>query len=229
MAIAAGIALGIEGLNTVSRFGSNIGKEQELDRRGVNVPFHQKLLQDVFGPIIGSRLRQSSLDRKLARTGGPVGSIPTRGVLGLEGDSAFADTARAFREQLSRQTAGEISNINREFSTAGRFASGQRLSTIERAQEGARQEFGRFLGSTSLERFLQQQRLQTQADIAQAQIESQRGSGRLGAVTNIAGSAANIFAQSPEARQWLVDLFTKSGGEIPKSGFYDQQLAREFE
>lgn len=138
-------------------------------------------------------------------------NIPTRGVLGLEGDAAFADTARAFREQLARQTAGEISDINRQFAGAGRFTSGQRLSTIQEAQTGAREEFGRFLGGTALERFLQKQRLSSAERIAQAQIEAQTGGGRLGAVTSIFGSLANIFAQNP---QFVIDLFTRGGGSV---------------
>lgn len=143
--------------------------------------------------------------------GGGGSNIPTRGVLGLEGDAAFAATARAFREQLARQTAGEISDINRQFAGAGRFTSGQRLSTIQEAQIGAREEFGRFLGGTALERFLQQQRLRSAENIAQAQIEAQSGQGRTQLFGAGIGALGNIFAQNP---QFLIDLFTRGGGSV---------------
>lgn len=213
MGIGTALFLAKEGIGSANRFLSSKDKRAELKSRGVDIPFHQSFLQSLLGPSIGGRITEASLGRKLARTGGPAGSnIPTRGVLGIGGDAAFADTARAFREQLAKQTAGQISDINRQFAGAGRFTSGQRLESISRIQEGGRQEFGRFLGSTALERFLQQQRLSSAEGIAQAQIEAQSGGGRLGAVTSIFGSLANIFAQNP---QFVIDLFTRGGGTVP--------------
>jgi len=144
-----------------------------------------------YDPLNDSARRASMINQGLIREDGSIpGSnvpaaqiagrpnIPTRAAVGLGGDAAFADTANAFRSQIARQLGVEVAGINRAFGGAGRFTSGQRLGAIERAQTRAGGAFNQFLSSTALERFLQQQRLQVQADIARMQIEAGQGSGR---------------------------------------------------
>lgn len=148
--------------------------------------------------------------------------IPTRSTLGIEGDAAFADTAGVFRQQLAAQLGIETAGINRAFGGAGRFTSGQRLGAIERAQGRASGAFGQFLRGTALERFLQQQRLQTQSDIAMAQIEAQRGGGRTQLVGQGVGALAQIFASNPE---FFINLFKGDGGVGTTGGSSANTLA----
>lgn len=129
--------------------------------------------------------------------------IPTRGAVGLEGDAAMQATARFYQQQLARQLGTEIGNINVQFGGAGRYTSGQRGRYISEAQERASAGFGDFLSRTALQRYLTEQQLQTQADIAQAQIEAQSGAGRTQLLGQGAFSLANIFAQNPQYLEWL--------------------------
>lgn len=230
MALGTAIAIGSEVVGGVNRTLSNRDRLRELESRGVDVPFHQKFLPALFGMGIGGRFQEASLERKLARTGGPVGSkIPTRPVMGLGGDQALASTANVFRQQLSRMLGTEIAGINREFGGAGRFTSGQRLGAIQEAQAGTREEFGKFFASTALERYLQGERLSSAERIAQANIDAQKGTGRAQLLGAGIGSVANIFAQNP---QGFVDFFrnllTRGGGEAFSSNFYDQKVESLF-
>ncbi len=139
---------------------------------------------------------------------GAGANIPTRNAVGLGGDAALASTANVFRQQLARQTGMDITALNREFSGAGRFNSGQRFAAIERAQERAGGAFERFLGGTALERFLQQQRNETQLEIARIGAEAGRPS-RAGQVGGIFRDLASIFSQNPE---FFINLIRGEGG-----------------
>ncbi len=179
-------------------------------------------------PTQDSAIRASMISQGLGQPGGniPGSNVPalqglpggdpgmsTRQPLGMEGDAAMNATAKYFQQQMSRQLGTEVAMINREFGQAGRFVSGQRGRFIGEAQERAGRGFSDFLSRTALERYLQEQRLTTQADIAQAQIEAQRGTGRTQLLGSGLQSLATIFAQNPE---WLTSLFTKSGpGKLP--------------
>ena len=129
--------------------------------------------------------------------------IPTRGSVGLEGDAAMAATAKFYQQQLARQLGTEIGNINVQYGGAGRYTSGQRLGAISEAQRGARAGYGNFLSQTALQRYLAEQSLQAQADIAQMQMEGQAGAGRTQMFGQGMFSLANIFAQNPQYLEWL--------------------------
>lgn len=213
MSAGLAIGLGIESIGAGNRMLSSRDKRTELERRGVNIPWWQQLGQYTLGPLIGSRLEEASLERKLART---EPGLSTRQPVGLSGDAALDQTARFFQQQMARQLGTEIGNINTTFGNIGRFTSGQRGAQVERAQERAGRGFGDFLSRTALERFLQEQRLQTQSDIAMAQIEAQRGGGRTQLFGNILQSGANIFAQNPQGTSdFFRNLFTRRGGNVP--------------
>ena len=113
------------------------------------------------------------------------------------------EVAKFYRQNMARQLGQDISSINREFGGAGRYTSGQRLDQIDRARENANLGYGNFLSQTALQRYLQEQALQAQADIAMAQLESGQGAGRTQMVASGVGALASIFAQNPKALEWL--------------------------
>lgn len=173
-------------------------KFQEIESRGVNVPWWQK-----YNPIAGPWIARA----KEART---RPDIPTRQSAGLGGDAAMQLSARAYQDMLRRQMGMEVSNINREFGAAGRFTSGQRLSAIQEAQQGGRQAFSDAFARMALQRYLGEQDIGSRERIAQAQLEAAGGQGRTQLTGSILQSLALIFASNPE-------LFGKVGGGI-KSG-----------
>lgn len=188
-----------------------------------------------LNPLNDSAIRASLLSQGLGEESGNIpGSnvpgvrvtgqpnIPTRNAIGIGGDAAFNATASIFRQQLAKQLAGQITNLNREFSTAGRFNSGQRLEAISRSQEQARGAFGQFLSQTALERFLAEQRNQTQLEAAR--IGAGAGTpGRAEQVGGILGNIGQIFATNPE---FFIDLFRGGGGGGVSSG--NANLTRSF-
>ena len=59
-------------------------------------------------------------------------ALPARPPLGVLGQQAADQQARVFRQIANQQLAQNIANINREWGTAGRYASGMRLGAIQR-------------------------------------------------------------------------------------------------
>ena len=151
-------------------------------------------------------------------TGGtpvPGSAMATRSPTGMSGDAAMAQTANFFQSQLARQLGAETAMINREFGSAGRFTSGQRTGAIKEAGARAGRGFSDYLSSTALERFLQEQRLQAQMEIAQAQLQGQAGQGRTQLFGDILQSGATIFGQNPE---WIKSLWSKGAGLFDGGG-----------
>lgn len=201
------IGAGLELIGGANRTLGNLDKIKELENRGVDIPFHQKFLPQILGgPAVGGRFQEASLSRKLERTGGV--NIPTRPAIGLGGEAEFAQTANVFRQQLARQLGQQTTDLNREFNTAGRFDSGQRLEAIGRAQENAQNQFGQFLSTTALERFLQNQRNLTQLEVARIGADAQQPS-RAGQVGGILSNIGQIFATNPE---FFINLFRRNEG-----------------
>lgn len=152
-------------------------------------------------------------------------NVPSRNATGLDAEEAMNQVADYYRRQMARQYALESSDINRQFAGAGRYTSGQRLQQLDLARERAALGMGNFLSQTALQRYMQERNLQTQADIAQAQIEAQQGTGRTALVGQAAGNIASILAQNPQYLSWLwgQTTFANQGG-IPEPRLTEGQL-----
>lgn len=103
--------------------------------------------------------------------------VPFRRPSGLGGDIAAQQAANFYAKNLARMQQQNIGVINREFGSAGRYASGARLGAITRSQEAAAGQFGDFLSRTALQRYLAERGFDEQAAIVQAQLDAGDTSG----------------------------------------------------
>ena len=149
-------------------------------------------------------------------------AFPTRQAVGLGGDAAFNQTANIFRQQLAKQLGQQTTNINREFSSSGRFDSGQRMEAIGRAQEDSRGAFGQFLSQTALQRYMEDQRNKTQLEAARIGAEAGQPS-RADRFGGMLGSAASIYGSNFDS---INSFFSnKFGGGGDPNGFAMQPPA----
>lgn len=98
--------------------------------------------------------------------------LPTRPSIGLEGQSAAQEQARAMQSILNQNLASStIPMINRQWGGAGRYASGQRLGAIERAAGQSQGILGQQIGANALQVYLAQFGAQEERDWRQAQLD----------------------------------------------------------
>lgn len=100
--------------------------------------------------------------------------LNTKPSLGLEGQAAAQEQARAMQSILNQNLMGStIPMINREYAGAGRYASGQRLGAIGQATQQSQGMLGQQIGMNALQVYLAQLGAQEERDWRQAQLDFQ--------------------------------------------------------
>jgi hypothetical protein len=118
-----------------------------------------------LGYQVGSELGQSYFPDKPPQ-------LNTRPSLGLEGQAAAQEQARAMQSILNQNLMGTtVPMINREYAGAGRYASGQRLGAIGQATQQSQGMLGQQIGMNALQVYLAQLGAQEERDWRQAQLD----------------------------------------------------------
>lgn len=131
----------------------------------------------------------------------------TRNAIGSQGDAALKETARANREAMNSALTDATANINREWASAGRYQSGQRLGAIERTTDKAMGELARVNSANALDLFKFNTQTAEERAWRQAQLDAQTGNSKTELIGDILGMGVQTFMSNPEGAKagasWL--------------------------
>ena len=182
MADPATIALALQlGKTTLDTMGNVNTQEQELEARGVNVPWTQKWLPWLAGPLGGSLIKQQNYQGKLDRT---APEMALRQPLSADITAAGIANMEAQERLIGGQVSGAIQQDRISRAGRGVYSSGAGFEREQDIRQGGVNALANAMAQTGLQTIgLQQQGIglqqqgaafDLQAQIAQTQMQYQK-------------------------------------------------------